>query len=66
MDVVGPDHCVLQAADVPTAARISAKEFRAGVSMCVLVPDQLDAKRSGVVASPHLFEKVAVPGICVA
>jgi quinol monooxygenase YgiN len=43
----------------------SAKHFKRAVNRVMDPQDRLSAFPPSTVASPHLFKKVAVPGICV-
>ena len=43
----------------------SAAQFKAAVNVVMNPQDKMSAYPPGTVASPHLFKKVAVPGICV-
>lgn len=43
----------------------SAAYFKKAVSIVMDPQDKMSAYPPSTVASPHLFEKVAVPGICV-
>lgn len=43
----------------------SAAQFKAAVNVVMNPQDRMSAYPPGTVASPHLFKKVAVPGICV-
>jgi quinol monooxygenase YgiN len=43
----------------------SAAQFKAAVNNVMNPQDRLSAYPPSTVASPHLFKKVAVPGICV-
>jgi quinol monooxygenase YgiN len=43
----------------------SAAQFKAAVNIVMNSQDRMSAYPPSTVASPHLFKKVAVPGICV-
>lgn len=43
----------------------SAAQFKAAVNNVMNPQDRMSAYPPSIVASPHLFKKVAVPGICV-
>jgi Antibiotic biosynthesis monooxygenase len=43
----------------------SAAHFKKAVSVVMNPNDRMSAYPASAVASPHLFKKVAVPGICV-
>ena len=43
----------------------SAAQFKAAVNIVMNPQDRMSAYPPSTVASPHLFKKVAVPGICV-
>ena len=43
----------------------SAAQFKAAVSNVMNPQDRMSAYPPSTVASPHLFKKVSVPGICV-
>jgi quinol monooxygenase YgiN len=43
----------------------SAAQFKAAVNIVMNSQDRMSAYPPSTVASPHLFKKVAIPGICV-